>query len=255
MKVYHCMARLIAVAVASMTAFLAVSANAQSSADLVAAALAHGDRPSADAADDGRRMPLEVLSFAGIGSGMNVLDMEAGGGYYTEIMSRTVGASGSVTMQNPPAFESFTGDADDNRAASLANVTLTITNFDELAVPDNSMDLVTWILGPHELWFFPAENVSLGDPEKAFQEIARVLKPGGRFLAIDHHAAADSGPEVGGTLHRIREDIVREHATAAGLNVIRSSNLHVNENDPLDNGVFDPSIQGKTSKFVVLYEK
>lgn len=230
------------------------SAQAQSSADLVAAALSHPDRPSEEAGDDARRMPLEVLSFAGITSGMDVLEMEAGGGWYTEIISRTVGPAGSVTMQNPPAFESFTGDADNNRAASLANVTLSTTNFDELEPASGSIDLVTWILGPHELWFAPGGQ-SLGDPETTFREIARVLKPGGRFLAIDHLAASDSGPEVGGTLHRIRDDLITDYAEAAGLTVIRSSQMHSNPEDPLTAGVFDPSIQGRTSKFVVLYEK
>ena len=229
-------------------------ANAQSSADLVAAALTHPDRPAEEAADDARRMPIEVLSFAGITAGMDVLEMEAGGGWYTEIISRTVGPSGSVIMQNPGPFESFTGDADNNRAAKLANVTLSTTDFDELDAADGSIDLVTWILGPHELWFEPG-GVSLGDPAASFAEIARVLKPGGRFLAVDHHAAASAGPEVGGTLHRIGESIVNDYAEGAGLTLIRSSGMHLNPEDPLDNGVFDPSIQGKTSKFVLVYEK
>ena len=36
----------------------------QTSADLVQGSLDSGDRPSADAVDDARRMPLEVLAFA-----------------------------------------------------------------------------------------------------------------------------------------------------------------------------------------------
>ena len=42
---------------------------ASSSADLLDNSLNHGDRPSEDAADDARRMPLEVLAFAGIEEG------------------------------------------------------------------------------------------------------------------------------------------------------------------------------------------
>ena len=229
-------------------------ASAQSSADLVAAALSHSDRPAEEAADDARRMPIEVLSFAGIEAGMDVLEMEAGGGWYTEILSHTVGPAGSVIMQNPAAFEGFTGDADNERAAKLANVTLSTTNFDELDAADGSIDLVTWILGSHELWYMPGGE-SLGDPDGTFAEIARVLKPGGRLLAVDHHAAASAGPEVGGTLHRIGESIVTDLAEGAGLNLIRSSGMHLNPEDPLDNGVFDPSIQGKTSKFVLVFEK
>lgn len=226
-----------------------------SAADLVQAALVHGERPSGEAADDARRMPLEVLAFAGIEEGMAVFEMEAGGGWYTEILSRVVGPAGSVTMQNPPSFDSFYGDGPAERAARLGNVQLSKTNFDELDAADNSMDMVTWILGPHELWFQPEGSISLGDPESAFAEIHRILKPGGVFLAIDHRAAPGSGPEVGGTLHRIREDIITGLAEAAGLSVLRSSPLFLNDNDPLDISVFDASIQGNTSKFVVLFRK
>lgn len=243
------------VTVISSAALLALSSvSAQSSADLVAAALSHQDRPAEEAADDARRMPLEVLSFAGIEAGMSVLELEAGGGWYTEVLSRTVGSTGAVVMQNPPAFESFTGDADNNRAASLSNVTLSTTNFDMLEPSDGSMDLVTWILGPHELWFMPGGN-SLGDADQTFSEVARVLKPGGRFLAVDHRATDDEGPEVGGTLHRIGEGIIIKQAEAAGLRLIRSSNLHINPEDTMTNRSTDPSIRGRTSKFVLLFEK
>lgn len=243
--------------VSVLSGFWAGMAMADTSADLVQAAMLHGDRPLADVADDARRMPLEVLAFTGLEEGMAILELEAGGGYYSEIMSRAVGPSGSVIMQNPESFDSFLGDQPQVRTADnrLPNVRISRTNFDELDAADNSIDLVTWILGPHELWFEPADNVTLGDPEASFAEIARVLKPGGLFLAVDHIAAQDSGPEVGGTWHRIREDIITGLADNAGLEVLRMSNLHKNDADPLNNNVFDPSIQGNTSKFVVLYRK
>lgn len=230
------------------------AALAQSSADLVAAALNHPDRSAEEAQIDASRLPLEVLSFAGITAGMDVMELEAGDGWYTEIISRTVGPSGSVLIQNPELLERFVGDADDNRAARFDNVTLSTTNFDALAADTGSMDLVTWILGPHELWFSP-DGISLGDPEATFQEIARVLKPGGRFLAIDHHAPVDSGTEVGGTLHRIPEGLITEYAEAAGLSTVRRSTILQNSEDPLNISVFDPAVRGQSSRFVVLYEK
>lgn len=241
--------------IGTLIAFFAVTALAQKpSSDIVAAALLHNDRPAEDREDDARRRPMEVLSFAGIQEGMTILELEAGGGWYTEILARSVGSDGSVIMQNPPAFDSFVGDAPAQRAARLPNVRLSATNFDALDAEDNSIDMVTWIMGPHELWFTPG-GVSLGDPETSFAEIVRVLKPGGTLLVIDHHALSDSGPEVGGTLHRVREDIVTNLATGAGLSVLKSSQLHINPDDPLANGVFDPSIVGRTSRYIVLYQK
>ena len=237
-----------------LSLFITGAVHAASSADLVAAALANPERPAEEVADDGRRMPLEVLAFAGLEEGMAIFEMEAGGGYYTEILSHAVGPNGSVVMQNPPSFDSFLGDGPEQRVARLDNVRLSKTLFDNLDAADGSIDMVTWILGPHELWY-RAGGVSLGDVRGTFAEIARILKPGGVFLAIDHHAAPDSTTEVGHRLHRIREDIVTDLAQEAGLTVARSSNMHINEDDPLRNGVFDTSIQGRTSKFVVLYRK
>lgn len=238
----------VTLAFSSMTSFAA-------QAD-VEAALAHPDRPSEDAAEDARRKPAQVLEFAGLRTGMDVLELEAGGGYYTEILSRAVGPNGSVILQHAPGLMSFVGDGIDIRTANnrLSNVTVSITNFDALDAADNSIDMVTWILGPHELGFAP-EGVSLGDPEGAFQEIARVLKPGGVLIASDHIAPNDAGIEAGGSLHRIEESLVTKMATDAGLTVVGSSDLFKNPADPLDVSVFSPAVRGNTSQFIVLYRK
>jgi len=72
---------------------------------------------------------------------------------------------------------------------------------------------------------------------------------------VDHRATDDEGPEVGGTLHRIGEGIIIKQAEAAGLRLIRSSNMHINPEDTMTNRSTDPSIRGRTSKFVLLFEK
>jgi predicted methyltransferase len=235
--------------------FALLNGSAVAAAD-IAAVLVHPDRPSADADNDARRKPVEVLTFAGLETGMSVLELEAGGGYYTEIISRAVGPNGNVILQHPPGLMSFVGDGIDLRTAGnrLANVAVLITDFDDLDVPDNSIDMVTWIQGPHELGFAPEGN-SLGDPRQSFSEIARVLKPGGLLVASDHMAPNGSGIEAGGTLNRIAESVVTELALNAGLSVLRSSNVLKNTEDPLDVGVFAPAVRGNTSQFLIVYQK
>ena len=243
------------VSTCSLAALTLASGAAAAAAD-VAAALAHPDRPTADAAADATRKPAQVLAFAGLETGMDVFEMEAAGGYYTEILSRSVGPNGSVVLQEAPGLMSFVGDGIDLRTANnrLANVRVSLSNFDALEAEDNSIDMVTWIQGPHELGFAP-EGINLGDPAGAFREIVRVLKPGGVLLAVDHIAENGTGLEAGSSTHRVAESVITQMATQAGLSVLRSSDLLKNSADPLTAHVYDASIRGKTSQFMVLYRK
>ncbi len=220
---------------------------------------AQDDRPAADYALHKTRKARQVLAFTGIGEGMTVIDMEASGGFYTEIFAKTVGRGGTVHMQNPPFFDGFAGDAIKARVANgrLPNVKQMRTAFDTLPVADSSVDVVTWLLGPHELWFYPegVEKGILGDPDKAFNELARVLKSGGHFIALDHRALAGAPAETGGTVHRIDDKIIIERAKAVGMILTEQSDLLANAEDDLVKNVFDPSIRRNTDRFLLKFTK
>ncbi len=235
-------------------------ANADNQSNEVAdAAFARDDRPESDYEQHTIRKAREVLAFTGIVEGMTVIDMEAGGGVYTEIFSKTVGSDGTVYMQNPPLFDGFAGDAIKARVADgrLPNVEQMRTAFDTLPVEDGSVDVVTWFLGPHELWFYPegAEKGVLGNPERAFAEISRVLKADGHFVALDHRAPSGSPATTGGTTHRIDPAIVIELAESAGLTLVDESDLLANPEDDYAKNVFDPSVRRKTDRFLLKFAK
>ncbi len=58
------------------------------------------NRSEEDRARDAGRKPFEVVAFIGIEPGMNVLDVMAASGWYTEVLSVAVGPEGHVTAQN-----------------------------------------------------------------------------------------------------------------------------------------------------------
>ena len=83
-----------ALLLATASATAAGDDDRSASAAAIAAAIASPDRPAADREQDPRRHPQQVLEFAGVAPGMHVIDVFSAGGYYTELLARTVGVKG-----------------------------------------------------------------------------------------------------------------------------------------------------------------
>ena len=215
-------------------------------------------RPAADLSRDAVRRPDEILTFSGVQPGLTILELEAGDGYFTELFSHAVGPGGRVLMQNPPEFRSLVSEPVSARLAGnrLANVVEVWTPFSALSAPPGSVDLVTWLQGPHELFYRPDGATSaLGAPEQVYPVIFQTLKPGGYFVVLDHAAAQGAPAETGHTLHRIDPARVRASAAAAGFIMEEESAVFSNPADSHDLSVFDDAIRGRSDQFLFRFVK
>lgn len=160
-----------------------------------------------------RRLRESILRVARPAPGEHVLDVGCGTGTFAIAMKRLVGAAGRAAGID--ASREMTISA--RRKARKAGVELEVQEGLAQALPfaDESFDLAASTLMLHHL------------PRSARQacarEIARVLKPGGRALAVDF---ATSSKEQGGLFHRLhRHGLVRLEEIvalmeAAGLKVV-----------------------------------
>jgi len=229
-------------------------ATAQTVSPAIKAALADPARPAADTARDAARHPGELLAFAGITPGMKVADFIMGGGYFTRILARTVGAKGHVYAFQPAEFIGFRpayGDEQKAASAPYANVTPLATKIAELSFPEK-LDAIITVQNYHDLY------LSFGGPayaEGVTKRLYDALKPGGTFLVVDHVARTDPEFKAPNTIHRIDPAAARAAIEKAGFKFVSESKLLADPADPHEKNVFDPAIRGKTDQFIFLFRK
>lgn len=218
-----------------------------------AAALADPVRTAGDRARDEARHAAETLDFAGVKPGGKIADMIIGGGYFTRIFSAAVGPEGHVTAWQPAEFIAFQASYGDSLTAADA-----LPNVDgirsPIAAPEfpAGLDVVFTAQNYHDLHLniAPADTAS-----KVNAAIFAALKPGGRYVIIDHHAVAGAPLTVADTVHRIDIEAVKREVQAAGFVLDGESDILANPEDPRTASVFDPSIRGHTSQFMLRFKK
>jgi predicted methyltransferase len=218
------------------------------------ALLASESRADADRARDAGRKPADVVEFLGIEPGMQVIDVIAASGYYTEVLSLAVGADGQVVAQNPPGVLQMRDGANEKALSArladnrLPNVSRLNTNVGEISADAGTFDAAITALNFHDIY-------NRGGPEGALaslQAIYAVLKPGGVFGIIDHVGVAGAD---NAELHRIEKALAIETATAAGFVVEGDSDILANAADDHTQGVFAEGLRGNTDRFVLKLRK
>jgi predicted methyltransferase len=214
------------------------------------AIVASPDRSDADRQTDQRREPAKMLAFAGVTTGMKVLDMEANAGYSTELLARAVGPTGVIYAQDSAAVMERVKDKFDIRAQKpvMKNVVHVIRDFDDPIPPDVSgLDLITFFFAYHDVTYMPVDRAKMN------QKMFAALKPGGFLVIADHSAKAGDGTTVSKTLHRIEEATLRGEVEAAGFKLVAEGDFLHHPEDPRDVPVFHPQVP--VDEFVLKFQK
>ena len=227
----------------------ATLAAAPATSALVNAAVADSARPEADRVRDVDRKPAEVIQLTGIHQGAKIAEMLPGGGYFTRIFSKLVGANGVVYAWVPPAAGGRdAGAAVRTLAADKNYPNIKVVNLDATPLPEK-VDFVWTSLNYHDMHNRP--NADLTAQNK---QVWDALKPGGLYVLIDHAAESGSGARDSSTLHRIDPELVKKEVTSVGFKLVQDSKLLASPAD--DRKKPSREIErGKTDQFFFIFQK
>jgi predicted methyltransferase len=225
----------------------------------IEASIANSERSKEDKDQDSWRRPAEVLTFMELRPGLHTLDYFAASGYYTELMSRVVGADGKVIAYNNPEYRKFSEDGPTKRYGNnrLPNVVEVTTPVEAVQLDPASLDAVLFMQSYHDLYWRPKDGSwPQTDAAKALAQLVPALKPGAVVVVVDHVANAGGEPtETVTAMHRIDPAILKRDFEAAGLKFDSESPLFANPADDHKKEVFDKSIRHKTDQVMYRFKK
>jgi len=234
---------------------LAASALAAAAKPMDAAAIvADTTRPAADRELDASRHPAELLAFLKIRPGDTVADVWPGD-YWDRLFADAVGSSGKVYAVH--LIEADKGEHQPTPAdgtmplADHPNVVTVAAHTNTFALPAKA-DLIWMRQNYHDLY---DKFVGPADVPAFNRGVYQALKPGGRFVVIDHSAPDGSKLADTNTTHRIDAAVVKADMAAAGFKFVGESNVLRNPADDRTKLVFDPSIRGHTDQFVYVFQR
>lgn len=231
----------------------------------VRAAMNKSGRLSADIERDQRSMPQFVIPLLQIETGDKVVDIFGSGGYYSELLASVVGETGEVLLHNNDGFEAWgiNGLTDRFNKRDPGNIVRHTRSGINLDLGSETLDAAILVMALHDMYVIPKryngeEYVPVGAPANVtyfLEQIYQSLKPGARFVVIDHSGDPSMDGEAVSELHRIIESYARSEVERVGFELVETSNALQNSDDDRSMIVFDLDVQGKTDRFVLSFEK
>jgi predicted methyltransferase len=222
------------------SALIASAGRAFGDDDGLALAIASPLRNARNRARDRYRHPAEALAFFGLRPWQCVLEIEPGGGYWTEILAPYLAKQGRYCAALPVGTPF---------AAKEAQAFLGKLRGDEAVYGDVAVRLFgpQGQLGPRDGYHLILSFRNLhdwmadGSAAAMLAGVYAALKPGGVFGIEDHRAPADLPQDPKARNGYVREDYARRLIEAAGLRFVARSEIGANPRDTKNypGGVWD----------------
>jgi predicted methyltransferase len=196
-----------------------------------------GSWRSADAKErDAQRHPVAALEFWGLKPGMTILEIQPGGGWWTEILAPYARATqgefyATAADLSDPGLSENARKGREDFAAKYSDAsrygTVNLVNWGPKAapLPANKFDFVLLARGIHG-W------VRQGTFESNLANIVQSMKPGGILAVEQHRAKAGQDPSVFNGY--VDEAYVIKTAEKAGLELAGKSEINANPKDTKD---------------------
>ena len=237
---------------------LTVVVSTTARADVYDDAVKHAGRSDNDLKRDAGEKPAEMMRLAGIKPGMNVIDVLAAGGYYSELLSFVVGPQGHVLLLNNTAYDTFSNNVWRERIDKhhLTNVEHRTVDLASMGLGEGTFDAALMNKVYHDLyWVSPEDGWPKIDAGVVLDQIAHALKPGGVVLVVDHSARSGTGSSAAQDLHRIDEAFMRKDFEAHGFEYVTKSDLFRRREDARDQITYKGPMVGKTDRFAYVFRK
>jgi predicted methyltransferase len=231
---------------------------AAAAANRFEAAVQHAGRSAVDHQRDALDHPAELLRLTGIRQGMQVADMLAGDGYFSELLSYVIGPGGRVLMINNSSFDKWSDGDRQKRLADnrLPNVEYRLVDLDHMNLAPASLDGIVLSKVYHDLYWVDDTGIwPKFDTSGVLDQLVAALKPGGVLLLVDHSAKVGHGSADASSLHRIEEAFARQDFGKRGMRVVKASNLLRRPDDPRTQISYKEPMLGKTDRFVLVFRK
>ncbi|MBM0108076.1 class I SAM-dependent methyltransferase [Steroidobacter sp. S1-65] len=195
-------------------------------------------RSADDKSRDVYRHPKEALEFWGLAPGMTILEVQPGGGWWSDILAAYAKATGgqyyatAADLDNPELSEAARQGRKDFEARFAAKPdvygTVQFVNFGPKSapLPENTFDFALTARSFHG-W------MGNGLTDKYLKDLYGALKPGG-ILAIEQHRANPGEQDPKAPSGYVTEAYVIEQAQKAGFELVERSEINANAKDTKD---------------------